>query len=123
METVICDLCGSDRPQHYLTTTDRFTGSVFNLNICSTCQLVYLSPRPTLSEIDELYPEEYEAYRAPEQNSFSSINWHLQRSLRKQLNYVNHYRPERGQLLDVGCATGNFLLLAKELGWHVTGVE
>jgi 2-polyprenyl-3-methyl-5-hydroxy-6-metoxy-1,4-benzoquinol methylase len=123
METVVCDLCGADNPRHYLTTTDRFTGSVFNLNICRSCQLVYLSPRPTLTEIEDLYPEDYEAYQPLRTNTSSLVDWHTRRALIKQLKYVEQYRPERGQLLDVGCATGNFLLLARELGWQVFGIE
>jgi 2-polyprenyl-3-methyl-5-hydroxy-6-metoxy-1,4-benzoquinol methylase len=123
MEAVVCDLCGANNPSHYLTTTDRFTGSVFNLYICNVCQLVYLSPRPTLTEIEELYPADYEAYQPIGQKNLSLANWHTRRALLKQLKYIEHYRPERGKLLDVGCATGNFLLLARELGWQVLGIE
>ncbi len=123
METVVCDLCGADNPRHYLTTTDRFTGSVYNLCICSKCHLVYLSPRPTFTEIENLYPENYEAYQSLGQNNSAVVNWHSRRALGKKLKYIEHYRHERGRLLDLGCATGNFLLFAKELGWQVFGVE
>jgi 2-polyprenyl-3-methyl-5-hydroxy-6-metoxy-1,4-benzoquinol methylase len=123
MEQVVCDLCGANDTRPYLITTDRFTGSVFNLDICNRCQLVYLNPRPTPAEIQEHYPENYEAYRLPEQHGSSIENWHARRALEKQLDYVERHRPDHGKLLDVGCATGSFLNLAREHGWQVLGIE
>ena len=123
METVVCDLCGAENPRHYLTTTDRFTGSAFNLYICNKCQLVYLSPRPTFTEIENLYPVNYEAYQSLGQTNSPVFSWHSRKALEKELKYIEHYRPERGRLLDLGCATGNFLLYAKDRGWKVFGIE
>ena len=123
MEPVVCDLCGADIPRHYLTTTDRFTGSAFNLDMCSNCQLVYLNPRPTLLELEGLYPEDYEAYQHSRNYDSATANWHVKQALHKQLSYVDQYRPERGKLLDVGCATGNFLVRARDFGWQVFGIE
>jgi SAM-dependent methyltransferase len=31
--------------------------------------------------------------------------------------------PKRGELLDIGCGTGNFLSAARDLGYEVTGIE
>jgi 2-polyprenyl-3-methyl-5-hydroxy-6-metoxy-1,4-benzoquinol methylase len=123
MEPVVCDLCGANSPLPYLTTTDRFSGLQFNLSVCSQCQLVYLNPRPSLAELGKHYPEDYEAYRLPEEYGSSVENWHAERALTMQLNYVEHYLPKRGSLLDVGCATGNFLNVAREHGWQVLGLE
>jgi 2-polyprenyl-3-methyl-5-hydroxy-6-metoxy-1,4-benzoquinol methylase len=123
MKSVVCDLCGANNPRHYLTTTDRFTGSVFNLYICNDCQLVYLNPRPTPFEVEEFYPEDYEAYQIRGNNILAIANWNVKQALYMQLKYVRLYHPEQGRLLDVGCATGNFLLLAREHGWQVFGIE
>jgi SAM-dependent methyltransferase len=123
MEPVVCDLCGANNPRPYLTTTDRFTGSIFTFTRCSQCQLVYLNPRPSKAELEEHYPNDYEAYRLPEQYGSATENWHALQALAKQLNYVESYLPERGLLLDVGCATGNFLHFAQNHGWKVQGLE
>jgi 2-polyprenyl-3-methyl-5-hydroxy-6-metoxy-1,4-benzoquinol methylase len=123
MEQVVCDLCGANDPRPFLITTDRFSRSVYNLVICNKCQLVYLNPRPGRAEIEEQYPADYEAYKLTDNHSSSLENWHYQRSLDKQLNYVELFRPDHGQLLDVGCATGNFLNSARDHGWNVMGIE
>ncbi len=53
---------------------------------------------------------------------------HLDSSLalkqfREKLNYFNSQFPQKGRFLDVGCATGVFLDMAKKQGWDVEGVE
>lgn len=39
------------------------------------------------------------------------------------LNTIEEYTFTKGSILDIGSHTGNFLSLAKERGWDVTGVE
>lgn len=65
------------------------------------------------------YRAEYPVCRTPEQ-------YDLKGSLTatKRLHYVSKVclQPP-GQLLDIGCATGNFIRLMKKYSWQVTGVE
>lgn len=42
---------------------------------------------------------------------------------RSGLDLIESQLPQRGKLLDVGCATGSFLSLAKAQGWDCCGVE
>lgn len=123
MEAVRCDLCGADDSRLYLRTTDRFTGMVYDLSICNQCNLVYLNPRPSQDEIKQHYPENYEAYRTLEQFESASERWYASRALVKQLDYIERLSPQRGRLLDIGCAAGNFLKIARERGWQVLGLE
>lgn len=39
------------------------------------------------------------------------------------LQWIEEYKPERGILLEVGCAGGSFLMAASERGWKSVGVE
>ena len=122
MENVVCDLCGNDQPIPYLQQTDRFGDEVFSLCRCAQCGLIYLNPRPTPEEIKKYYPEDYEAFY--DLGAASPMRqWHLLRSLNAQLDFVEAHIPSRGRLLDVGCATGNFLHVAQTRGWEVAGIE
>lgn len=123
MEQVNCDLCGYDDVRPYLSSTDRFSGHRFNLVICNNCGLIYLNPRPTMVEIQQHYPDDYEAYRFQSQYGDPLEKWYSEHALQIQLNYVERHSSDRGTLLDVGCATGNFLHLAEQKGWQVLGLE
>jgi 2-polyprenyl-3-methyl-5-hydroxy-6-metoxy-1,4-benzoquinol methylase len=123
MEQVKCDLCGNNDWHPFLSTTDRFTGEKFCLVKCKHCDLIYLNPRPQIFEMQRYYPDEYEAYHLPIQQSSKFENWHIEHTLEKQLGYVEYFHSNRGRLLDVGCATGNFLNLAVRRGWQVLGLE
>lgn len=122
MEKVKCDLCGADAPISHTSHIDRFSGDEFALATCSNCGLVYLPMRPSGKDLDDYYPEDYEAYYLLGKES-TADSWHLRRALNLQLKFVDGQSDTKGKLLDVGCATGNFLMIARENGWEGMGIE
>lgn len=123
METVVCDLCGADAPAVLFTRDDRYTGQDFKFVTCSQCGLIYLHSRPTQDELAQYYPSNYEAYYLIDNNKADSSSWHMRRALNRQLRFVEQHIPYKGLLLDVGCATGNFMKIALDSGWQVRGIE
>ena len=123
MEHVHCSLCGADEPQPWLTLSDRFSGQTFSLSRCDRCGLIYSADRPSMDELPDYYPQDYEAYQQPETEMSSSQVWHSNRMWEMQVDYIEKFKPSRGQLLDVGCATGEFLNIARKRGWQVHGLE
>jgi len=118
MENVICNLCGSSESSPFFSRVDRFSGDVFEFVSCNQCGLIYLNPRPTQSELGGYYPSGYEAY-----NSFETLSVDMQRALNIQLKFIEKFAQSRGRLLDVGCATGNFMQVSKLQGWDAHGIE
>lgn len=123
MEHVHCNLCGADMPRPWLEVTDRFSGEPFHLVICSQCGLIYLSPRPTTDEISAHYPDEYEAYQLDAEAMSMTQAWHSNRMWGMQTKFLNKHHSLPGRLLDIGCATGEFLNTARQVGWEVYGLE
>jgi SAM-dependent methyltransferase len=123
VEKVICDLCGADAPIHLFNRKDRFSGREFEFVNCSNCGLIYLQSRPTQEELANYYPSDYEAYYLIDEDSSGSHQWHLQRALNLQLDFVEQTISSKGNLLDIGCATGNFMKFAQDKGWQVFGIE
>jgi len=123
MEQATCQVCGEQRCQPYFKRRDRFGDQVFQYVRCARCGEVYLNPRPALAEIAAFYPDEYESYETIE-NASSRLQQKLWwKNQEKVLSYVERFAGQRGQLLDVGCSTGQFLRVAREHGWAATGIE
>lgn len=133
-----CVLCGSPR-----STEIKPTGK-WRLVKCLDCDLVYLNPRPSYSEIGGFYPSDYDRHWVLEDylnksndrvryfykgiaSAYASSNANFWKKFifaifRDNIGGLPSYR-KNGRILDVGCADGFFLYLMKELRWQTKGVE
>ncbi|MBK7932145.1 MAG: class I SAM-dependent methyltransferase [Acidobacteria bacterium] len=124
----ICCLCGADDAEaigvgfdyEYKTTDDRFSAVQ-----CRKCSLVYLDPRPTLADMETIYPAEYHAC------DFSKEDYGLVHKIRSRLearrllDYCGPL-PDGARILDVGCGDGFHLRLLREFGnktWELEGID
>lgn len=92
---------------------------------CNTCSLVYLNPRPKVSEFEKIYPENYHAF------DFSEKEFGIVHKIRswleaKRLLIFCEEVPENGRVLDVGCGDGFHLNLLRRYGkksWTLEGID
>ncbi len=84
---------------------------------CLRCGLVYADPIPTRELIKKAYSAAYYTPWLKIQRKKRIKMW------RARLKTLNNFSRRQGNLLDVGCAEGLFLELAREDGWQVTGTE
>lgn len=137
MEFTKCNLCGKDELALFREIPDRKYGSkdhTFTIMGCNACGLLFLNPRPSRVEIGRYYPEDYYDQFPPYYNPDSTTH-RLKRLYRKCLDVFKHrqlkekrkrverYGPEKGRILDIGCANGDYLNYMKSAGWEVAGVE
>jgi SAM-dependent methyltransferase len=128
METVACNQCGSSDSEEIGCIPDLLLGRLAvtaRLVRCRRCGLVYQNPRPTLAEMGQHYPAEYEPYT--DYASQRQVNPLLRRAydygINKRCRFITRHK-KNGRLLDVGCAAGTFLLgMRQQGGWEVEGVE
>lgn len=112
MEIVACPCRGGRGTlEAFRTSTRRYVE-------CPACGLVFQSPRPSPSLVEEHYRESYDgSYGAAESSAdrqpvFASV-----------LAHVSEWRQPPGRLLDIGCGDGAFMMLCRHAGWTCTGVE
>lgn len=92
---------------------------------CKLCDLVYLNPRPSISEISKIYPSNYHAF------DFSKKKYRLIYHIRSKLEtrrLLKHCRnlPDNARVLDIGCGDGFHLGLLRKFGkksWKLEGVD
>ncbi len=122
IELARCALCGSDNPRLLFVGRDRLhhLPGEFKVVQCQKCSLIYLGTRPTQSAIEKFYPVDYAPYL-----SYSSFlhRWIRKGGLQKKRHIVRKYKT-CGALLDVGCATGDFLrVMSCDNNWKLFGLE
>jgi len=122
-----CNNCGCaqstlitvGKEHEYTNTTD----DEFKVVRCSDCGLVYLNPRPDVSELATIYPPNYYAY---------AIEGNYDDSQRQNLYYKARYamilsglervlsftKGDKIRLLDIGCADGHILNWFRKVRTH-----
>jgi len=118
-----CTTCGSSAIGGYLRGDD--VGEILQ---CTACESVFLSQERQESPAESLYSQDYFTEREGYFFHDGVVDGSGQESahvadFRAGLALVEAHAPATGSLLDVGCATGSFLSLAKAKGWECRGVE
>ncbi len=122
-----CALCGSSENEVHASGTDFEYDTVqqsFHFVACRACGHLYLDPRPSVDDLDVIYPSNYYSFAGGGDGLVSRVQrfW--------ESGKVKLYRELVGdgekRLLDVGCGDGRFLSLLREFGhpdWELAGLE
>ena len=113
---VTCCICQDDHATvagvgedfEYHTSAD-----VFVAMQCEVCGLVYLNPRPSVSEFDRIYPPGYHAFDFSEKD-FGFVFKVRSRLEANRLLTLCKGLPDDAKILDVGCGDGFHLRLLPE---------
>lgn len=123
LESVRCNLCGADDTLP-ITEIDGF-----HIVRCRQCGLVYVNPRYPEGLLQEIYTEQYYDHDGIQSgleffgyDDYLSDEENIKITFYKRLKTIERL-ANKGKLLDVGCATGFFLDLARSQGWEVIGSE
>lgn len=89
---------------------------------CMSCAGELLYPLPTVDELEEYYDE---SYAAGMYSDFAAAQTMKRMTAQSRLSELSQYVPSAsgGRWLDVGCADGTFVAVAKEKGADAQGVE
>jgi 2-polyprenyl-3-methyl-5-hydroxy-6-metoxy-1,4-benzoquinol methylase len=115
-----CNFCGSTglSMKYSLRDTGSHPPVSYLLKKCINCGLLLIDPQPGEAELINAYPVEYHAYVRKTLTPLQKYG--VKRRIKKVLLHMKNGKS----LLDIGCATGQFLHefnLATD--WSVTGLE
>ncbi len=123
---VSCPICFRNSNQEIATGYDfeyATSKQEFYLRECKGCGLIYLSPRPDISELSTIYPSQYNPLHFHKIKN-PVVRWGRQIIQRKKIAAIKKILPKAANILDVGCGSGALLLLLRQYGskdWQLFG--
>lgn len=125
LENTDCEICGSSERTQIVQRRDLFLGgeTYYAMYRCRICGAVYQDPRPAQDCFYNFYPSEYPQFTKAVASENIIRRGFRYYGLLKRCAVVTN-RIKQGRILDVGCATGDFLSVMKDQkGWKVVGLE
>lgn len=120
LEQVSCQMCGSNESVTIASGKDYEYGIIqgtFYFYQCTSCGHLYLNPRPAISSLPLLYPNNY--YTAQKPGGYDWKNNFL--SYLQKIILVNRFKsvlkliPSGGKVLEIGFGDGKVLTLIKKI--------
>ena len=112
--------------KHFLTLKDySVSKETFDLYYDETLDMLITHPQPSLESLGKYYEsEDYISHTDSKRSLFEKLYHFIKTiALKDKLNLINSLQPHKGQILDIGAGTGDFLSVAKNSGWKTVGVE
>ncbi|MDD5277974.1 MAG: class I SAM-dependent methyltransferase [Methylovulum sp.] len=130
MERIPCE-CGSFEEKPILIGEDwiNHLPGEFQIVRCQACGLMRTNPRPSQDTIKFYYPDNYAPYLTTQVRQTNKSK-KVKKGLKKWLS--NHFNANSktiipdiapGNLLEIGCGSGDFLMTMQRQGWKVNGLE
>ncbi|CAM3556278.1 class I SAM-dependent methyltransferase [Flavobacterium gelidilacus] len=97
----------------------------FDLLLDEELQLLKTSPQPSLDKLPSYYEsEDYISHTDSKRTLFEKL-YHLVKTnaLKNKVALITSENPQKGNLLDIGAGTGDFLSHAKKAGFNCIGIE
>jgi len=97
---------------------------IFELHHNPEYDLLMTFPKPSLEKLSSYYEsEDYISHTDGKRSLFERVYHFIKRiALKNKLKLINT-QSAKGKLLDIGAGTGDFLVVAKNDGWDITGIE
>lgn len=126
MENLItCPICSSSQFSPFMSCIDHTVScETFQIVQCDSCGFKFTNPRPEETELGRYYKSEDYVSHSNSNKGFINSTYQSVRkyTLLKKLQLISKYF-KTGDILDIGCGTGEFLNTCKLAKWKTLGIE
>ena len=101
------------------------SGEQFQLIYDPNYDMLITSPKPSENDLGKYYEsEDYISHTDANRNLFEYLYQLVKKySIRKKIKLISKLKNTKGNLLDIGAGTGDFLAEAQNDGWIISGSE
>lgn len=101
------------------------SGEIFELFRDAKLDLLKTLPQPNPEHLSRYYESDDYISHTDAQRSLFEKAYHFVKgiALKSKTDLIQKWQKGKGQLLDIGAGTGDFLVAAKADGWNVVGTE
>lgn len=101
------------------------SGEQFELLMDENLQLLKTYPQPALSDLPNYYEsDDYISHTDNKRSLFEKVYHFIKRkAIRDKVSLIEYWSVEKGNVLDIGSGTGDFLAEAKHQNWKAVGME
>jgi 2-polyprenyl-3-methyl-5-hydroxy-6-metoxy-1,4-benzoquinol methylase len=120
-----CPVCNKEEFKQFLNCLDyTVSRETFSIVECTSCNFKFTNPRPHLHTLGNYYKsEEYISHSNISKGFINSTYQTVRKyTLLKKLQLISKFF-KTGNLLDIGCGTGEFLNVISEAKWTTIGIE
>ncbi|MFC0203140.1 class I SAM-dependent methyltransferase [Novosphingobium soli] len=111
-----CNMCGTE------SARPLFSAKGYDLVRCSGCDLAYVANPPDAEGLRRLYSAGETEYHAELHDPDSAASRRMAEIAARHLRFTRRF-VGAGRLVDVGCSSGEFLVLAQAAGFACSGIE
>ena len=97
---------------------------IFDLHHNPEFDMLITFPKPSLEKLPSYYESDDYISHTDGKRSLFEKTYHFIKNIaiKNKLKLINS-QSQKGKLLDIGAGTGDFLVVAKNDGWQITGIE
>ena len=120
-----CPICNSSEFKPFISCVDNTVSrETFQIVQCVSCGFKFTNPRPEENELGKYYKsEEYVSHSNSKKGFINSTYQSVRKyTLLKKLQLISKFY-KTGNILDIGCGTGEFLNTCKNAKWQTLGIE
>lgn len=120
-----CPVCDSNQLAPFMKCVDHTVSrETFQIVACESCGFKFTNPRPEADKLGPYYKSEEYVSHSNTKKGFINSTYQMVRkyTLLKKLQLISKYF-KTGNILDIGCGTGEFLNTCKAAKWNTIGIE